>query len=177
MLTVRDLVADSACDEDTSQGLGDKIYQNGDYIGTVEEVYVEHDSALVNWDSNGQRDSYSPKVVDSSVEIEGHVTKSGLSTRQSNGSYVDRRGVSSCRDSHQIHKYDEAVSCSTNVWLTEQVLLTGSSNKGDSGGPVYDPDGDSKAPLVNMVSGNTDGGYVFGAAGYGMSNLQDITFS
>jgi hypothetical protein len=181
LLTVRHLVASGACDDDTSAGVGDYIYQNGDYIGTVEDVYVEHDSALVNWDSNGSRDSYSADVVDSSVEIEGHVTKDGLSTLQSNGSYIDRRGIASCKDTHQVEKYAEDYWCNdTNVVLTELVYLSGSASSGDSGGPVFNPDGDSTAPLANMVSGNistSSNSYVFGAAGYGMSDLQNITFS
>lgn len=178
MLTVRHLFSSGACDDTFSGEIGSDVYQNLDYFGTVDDTYTEHDSALVKLDPNGKRSGLSPDVVDSTVEIAGRVTKSGVSTMQSNGSQVDRRGLASCTDTHQIEAYDQSLSCSdTAIILTEQIFLDGTANNGDSGGPAYDDDGDSTANLVNMISGNTTSGYIFGASAYGMHNLQDLQFT
>lgn len=178
MLTVRHLVSSGTCDDSISGEAGSEITQNLDYFGTVKDVYIEHDSALVKRDSSGSRSGISPDIVDDTVEIAGRFTKDGLCMLQSDGTYIDRRGVGSCTDTNQVHDYDKSIWCDdTNVVLADLVYLTGTSESGDSGGPVYDPRNSDEASLANMVSGNTSNGYIFGAAAYAMHNQQNLYFT
>ena len=175
MLTARHLFTSSGSGCDTDDVRGMSAYQNGDYYGTVEDHFTEHDAVITKLDSGGSRDSTSRTIVNQSGGICGHLTYNGLDYYASNNETIQFRGCHSGTLTPDIKSYNNSVTCDTNIVLTEQVYLDANTSGGDSGGIHYE-DSSGEQYVSNIHSGELSSGEAFGAAAAGMNEYDNLTF-
>lgn len=170
LLTARHSFTPDGTGCDATNVEGDDVYRANFKLGTIDDSYPEHDSVIVKMDSS----DISNSIVTESGTVDGYITKNGLDFYISQNHSMEKRGTETCATTAHPQSYDNAITCSSNIILTEIVFHGGSSLKGDSGGVVYD--GSSSISISNMHSGKTAGGNLFGAAAYAMNNQQNLTF-
>jgi hypothetical protein len=180
MLSARHLFVDDndgVCDSGSYSTVNRDAYQNGDKFGTVFEDSTERDTALIEVDPDGSRDSTSRWIVDQSGGVCARMTQNGLDYYASSGDYINMRGITTCQGQCQIQSYDNSVGCpDTNLVLTEQVFYDDyCAGPGDSGGPVYS-DNSGELVVAGIITGGLSDGTVTGASASGMNQYDDIVF-
>ena len=167
--------------------VGDPVYEytsigTGDKIGEVASIFSEQDAALIELDTEYAQTN---DIDDHSENIEGWVTKDGLSTLESNSDDVHIQGAFSGHSTVKIDEYDEILECSGGLpHITEAIIYDDAPTQGgDSGSPVFWVD-DGEAWLCGIVFGlkeNYDCGWfctedrTVGPSAYGL-NLAGMEF-
>lgn len=164
------------CDTDV---VGDRLDQDGQFVGLVENGSIRQDWATIPLDGNAEVSGFDPDLAETDREVSGYVTRDGLKDLMSNDTTVYHRGKTTCETSGQVTDIEvpnkncggTAKESSSDYYVKTSAPTEG----GDSGGPHYKKfnfNYDTKAAIIAPHYG----GESIGCAAYRIHNVHGINF-
>lgn len=163
---------------------GDPAYQSGRYLGDVVDYDFNQDWAIVKRDSSSKVTDLDNEIEDYAGILAGYTTESGLHDLKSNNTTVYKQGITTCKESGQVERYNVSVSNSCNsISSNDYVETSATQDFGDSGGPVFDQFTYNGCYYISIISLATLAGCLsppcstaLGAAAYHINNDHNISF-